>query len=32
MGPDPKDSQKVIDGVPLIHNISNQLVGFVEIK
>ncbi len=31
IGPDPKDSTKVLTGIPLIHNISNQLVAFVEI-
>jgi hypothetical protein len=29
---DPKDPTKVITGIPVIHNVSNQLVAFVELK
>ncbi|MDR4491760.1 MAG: hypothetical protein R2685_12790 [Candidatus Nitrosocosmicus sp.] len=29
---DPKDTKKVLTGIPLIHNVTNQLVAWVEIK
>jgi hypothetical protein len=32
IGPDPKDSKKVLTGIPLIHNVTNQLVAWAEIK
>ena len=32
IGPDPKNHQKVINGIPIIHKVTDQLVAFVEIK
>jgi hypothetical protein len=29
---DPKDPNKVITGIPLIHNETKQLIAFVELK
>lgn len=29
---DPKDPTKIITGIPVIHNVTNQLVAFVELK
>lgn len=29
---DPKDPTKVITGIPVIHNETNQLIAFVELK
>ncbi|KAA2282183.1 hypothetical protein [Candidatus Nitrosocosmicus sp. SS] len=32
IGPDPKDTKKVLTGIPLIQNVTNQLVAWVEIR
>lgn len=32
IGPDPKNHQKVITGIPIIHKVTDQLVAFVEIN
>lgn len=32
IGQDPKYEKKVLTGIPLIHNVTNQLVAWVEIK
>lgn len=29
---DPKDHTKVITGIPVIHDVSNQIVAFIELK
>lgn len=29
---DPKDATEVITGIPLTHNITNQLVAFAEVR
>jgi hypothetical protein len=29
---DPNDHAKVITGIPVIHNVTNQLVAFVEMR
>lgn len=29
---DPKDHTQVITGIPVIHNVSNQIVAFIDLK
>lgn len=32
IGPDPKGTKKVLTGIPLIHDVTNQFVAWVEVK
>ncbi|MDR4490824.1 MAG: hypothetical protein R2685_07970 [Candidatus Nitrosocosmicus sp.] len=32
IGGDPKDPTTVLTGIPVIHNVTNQLVAWVEIR